>query len=249
MDLLDKVVDQTVDPNKDYLKELVGENAKFKTVNDLARGKYEADLWIEQKKTEFDKLREDYLKLHADYNARAKLEELIDRFDKRQDPPRQEPEDTGKGLPTFDPTQIDSLVETKLKAYEQTNKELKNFNEVQDTLKKEWGENYPSHLQSRINTLGLTKDFVNQLARTHPQVLYRTLGVGEPKGDGFQAPPQSTQRDTFVPKQNIRSYGYYREMRDKDPKKYYDPKTQAQMMKDMTNLGDKFQDNVYQSGL
>ena len=45
--LLDAALDlDTVDPNKNYLTELVGDGKKFKTQEELARGKYESDLYL-----------------------------------------------------------------------------------------------------------------------------------------------------------------------------------------------------------
>ena len=75
--------DQTpqIDPNKDYLAELVGEGKKFKTDKDLARGKYEADLYVKTLERQLDELRNDHLKLREDYTARAKLEELLGQLE------------------------------------------------------------------------------------------------------------------------------------------------------------------------
>jgi len=73
----------TIDPSKNYLAELVGEGKKFKTQEDLARGKAESDAYIKILEKRSDELRNDYLKLRDDYSSRAKLEEVVDQLTKR----------------------------------------------------------------------------------------------------------------------------------------------------------------------
>src|SRR6478752_10635011 len=69
-----------IDPNKNYLEELVGEGRKFKSPEELARGKAESDLYIEHMKGRMDELRQDYTKLHNEYNAGPKLKETLDQY-------------------------------------------------------------------------------------------------------------------------------------------------------------------------
>jgi hypothetical protein len=61
--------------NVNPLEALVGEGKKFKTAEDLARGKLEADNFVKQLQTELATLREDL-------NGRIKLEEFMDRLEK-----------------------------------------------------------------------------------------------------------------------------------------------------------------------
>src|ERR1700720_2008501 len=73
-----------VDDNTDYYSLLVGENAKFKNEKDLAKGKYIGDQYIQTLESQMDNLRKDYLKEKEQNVARAKLEDLLDRLEKRQ---------------------------------------------------------------------------------------------------------------------------------------------------------------------
>src|SRR2546426_10450626 len=72
-----------VDPNKDYLAELVGDGKKFKTSQDLARGKFEADQYIEVLKRRQDEMRADYLKISEESKTRATLDDLVKRLENR----------------------------------------------------------------------------------------------------------------------------------------------------------------------
>jgi hypothetical protein len=241
-----------LDQNKDYLTELVGEGKKFKTPQDLARSKYEADSFIEVLKRQQDELRADYLKLREDNTAKAKLEELIGQLEAKQQqlasnnqPIVTEVKDKP---PTFDPKQIESLVSSEILKLRASEKEENNFNQVKVKLTERFGNNYQSALKQQIDELGLSESDINALARKSPTAFYKTLGLDTPvQQETFQAPPRSNQRsDNFKPKGGEkRTWSFYQEMKRNDPKRYLDPKTNVQIHNDMMALGDEFKDGDY----
>src|SRR5882762_1576622 len=88
--MADSLLDNTnlpnqLDSNKAYLEQLVGEGKKFKTAEDLARGKAESDSFIEIMKARMDELRADHLRLREDHQASAQLKDLIDSLQKSKD--------------------------------------------------------------------------------------------------------------------------------------------------------------------
>ena len=235
------------DPNKNYIQELVGEGKKFKSVEDLARGKYEADNMIEIFKRQQDQLRSDYLKLQEDYNSRAKLEELIDqRFNT---PERiadsREPIAEVRDKP-FDPKLIEDTVSKKLSEYEAGKVRTQNAQTVVEKLKERYGNSYQSFLNDKTEELGMSKEQINAIAETNPKLLITALGLNEfPRTDPFQAPPRSTST-AFVPTgQKKRTWAYYQELKKTDPKSYYDPKTNVQMERDYVALGSEFEDGDF----
>lgn len=236
-----------VDENKNYLDELVGEGKKFKTPQDLARGKYEADQYVDLLKRRLDEMREDYMKLDSDYKSGRKLEELIDQLENRQrqsnlDTP---PEKDVPNTPAFDMTQFESLFDKKLQEVESRKSQAANFEKVQAKLKETFGNNYQSSLNEQTKAMGLTQEFVNDLARNHPEVLFRTLGLDQQSKDQFTAPPRSS-RNSFAPKTpEKRGWAYYEQMRKENPKLYYDQKTMVQMHRDALDLGDDFADGDF----
>lgn len=244
--------DQTqIDQNKNYYEELVGEGKKFKTVEDLARGKAEADLYIEHFKRTQDELRADYNRLRDEYNAGQSLKEFIDQMKTSQvsqnDNTPNVPEDKSAAL---DLNKIEELVQAKIQATKQQEKEEANFASVQAKLLEVYGPNYAQTLKQQVSQLGLTSDFVNDLARKHPQVLFKTLGLDGQRSENFQAPPASASRsDPFAPAVNKRTWSYYEKMRKAEPSKYFDPKTQDQLFKDAATLGDAFNDGGFERRL
>lgn len=240
-------VTQQLDQNKNYLEELVGEGKKFKTNEDLARGKAEADLYIQTVNRRADELRQDYLKLRDEANAQAKLQELIDRLENSNNrQPPQLPEDNLERQPTFDPNKLDSLIEEKILKTEAARKATTNYNQVQTKLKEQFGNNYQSILQEQMNKLDLTIEDINSLARKSPTAFFNTLGLNQSQQESLLTPPRSSQSTGFKPQsKEKRTWSYYENLRKANPKLYYDPKIANQMHDDAIALGQEFQDGDF----
>jgi len=234
--------DPVVDPQKNYLEELVGEGKKFKSSEELARGKYESDLYIKTLERTRDEQRQDYLRLDADYKSRASLEELIDQLSTQKQTQSSESPPAKADQPTFDPKQIESLLDNKLQQYEVGKAQQANIQTVQSKLIERFGNNYQNAVKEQIQTLGLTSEDFEMMARTRPTVLIRALGLDQPvTPQPFQAPVKSNQ--AFAPTgPNKRNLSYYDKMRRDNPKQYHDPKTVVQMHNDAIYLGKEFDD-------
>lgn len=236
-----------LDQSKNYLEELVGEGKKFKTIEDLARGKAESDLYIQTVNRRSDELREDYLKLREEATAQAKLQELIDRLDNSQNrQPPQTPVENLQREPSFDPTKLPSLIREELVKSKLEDKQSTNFSEVQKKLKEQFGNNYQTVLQDKMNNLDLTLEDINSLARKSPTAFFNTLGLNQTTQQNLMSPPRSSQSSGFSPKTNEkRTWSYYENLRKADPKLYYDPKIANQMHDDAIALGNEFQDGDF----
>lgn len=242
-----------IDPNKNYLEELVGEGKKFKSPEDLARGKYESDNYIKILQQRFDELREDHERVRSESAAKARLEEIIDKFgnlqkdnrdntDDATNPERLNHDSASSSKPDFDPKQIEDLIASKFTERELQRKQQDNFNAVKEKLKEHYGDNYQNALQDQIDNLGLTKEFFNDLAKNHPNVLFRTLGLDQPtQRQPMVAPPRGSA--TFKPSSpKKRTYSYYQQMRKDNPKLYFDRDIAVQMHNDAQEQGEAFFD-------
>jgi hypothetical protein len=250
-DSLFEGADNALDPNKDYLAELVGDGKKFKTPQDLAKGKYEADNYVSLLTKKLDQLRDDYTKLDTDYKARAKLEELMDKHFNSQQQSSSETNLTAndRDKPGIDPKQIEELVDTRIKQTKQFEREQANLSKVKDKLVERFGSNYQTILNERIESLELSAEDVNALAKKSPTALFKALELEAPTQDSFQAPPRSQKRsDTFSPKGGPkRTWSYYQDLKKANPQLYNDPKITIQMEKDYLALGDSFEDGDFHS--
>ena len=246
--LLGETNEPKIDPNKDYEQELVGDGKKFKSTKDLARGKYEADLYVNTLTRQLDELRGDYLKLREDYTARAKLEELIGQLETKSQQHSNSEQPQAKEVkdkPGIDPDQIASLVSNKIQEYELTKKQTENFNKVKTKLKEQFGDNYQTALKHQIEELGLTEEDVNALARKSPNAFFKTLGIEQaPVKETFLNPMRSSQKpETFQPKGfPKRTWSYYQDLKKTNPNLYLDKKTNVQMHNDAIEMGEAFFD-------
>lgn len=233
---------QKLDENKNYVEELVGDGKKFKSVEDLARGKYEADLHIELKNRQFDELAADYKRLREEYNAGPALKELIDQLASQKPTNTNDTQgDVGTQQPTFDPAQLDSLVTTKVKELEITRKSEDNFRTVKEKLQDRYGDSFPTVIASQTQKLGLTAEKVDDLARTAPQAFFKLMGLEDKAtSETFQAPPRSSQRnDSFAPTVQTRKWSYYKNLVKTQPNLFSDAKAHNQMMADVKAIGEK----------
>jgi hypothetical protein len=241
----------TIDPNKNYLEELVGEGKKFKTVEDLARGKYESDTFIPTLTAKMDELRADYQREREQNIARAKLEELIDKL---QNPNFQQNNSSNEEnrivnenkAPAFSEEDIDKIVQNKIMQSKVADREQSNYDKVLSQLKERFGNNYSSVLNVQVKALGLDNDDVERLARKSPQAFFNTLGLNESKKETLPGLPRSSMRsDNFSPNSQERTWSWYQDLKKKDPELYYTPKMTNQMHEDYARLGDKFEDGDF----
>lgn len=237
-----------IDPNKDYLAELVGENKKYKDPAELAKSKMYADHHIATLEREKQELLEDYKTLRQEFNSRAKIEELLDQM-KNMNPPDaahtpQQPEDR----PSFDPEQLKSFFKQSYAEETRAERERANFNQVQAKLREAYGNEYQRQLTQQLNEIGLSDEDAVALAKKSPSAFYRQFGLDKkPEAENFQAPPRSDRRgDSFVPQgAQKRTWSYYQNLKKTNPELYWDPKTQVQKDKDYQTLGKEFEDGDF----
>ena len=253
--LLDDQVQDNLPPSdiKSFYEELVGENKKFKDNEQLARGKYEADLYVKHLETRLDEIKGDYTKLRDEYNAGPKLQELLDQMAAQQSNTNREQTQISnvdnQRKPAIDQNEVKSLISSEFQQLKQAEREEKNFSFVQDKIKEQFGENYKTVLKERMESLGLTSEYLDENAKKYPKALLKTLGVGEQEvRDTFQPPLKSTLRnDNFSPNTEKRTWAYYQKMKKEKPDLYRSSKTQTQMFHDAQALGDAFKDGDWEA--
>lgn len=244
MDLLEQGIDDqiNIDENKDYYAELVGDDKKFKTPQDLAKTVFYKDRHIETLERKADQLREDYIKLREEHMAHAKIEDLLN---KRLTQPDNTSIPEDPKTQTWDQTKIESLVSTKMQEFETQKRQTENFNQVKNKLRERYGDNYQPFLNQQMTQLGLDADSLNTMARTQPNILVKALNldVSAPSYDNL--PRSSVRTDQFAPKIEKRTWSYYEKMRQTDPTRYYSPKITTQMEQDYNRLGTDFEDGDF----
>lgn len=225
----------TIDSEKNYLEDLVGEGKKFTSVEELARGKAESDLFIERIKAENAQLREEV-------NARKTMEEVLDRLNSSNGDTQNRNSDTNleedQGSNNVD---VESLVEQalnqRLSQFEKQNTAKQNMSVVTDALRNKFGNNFQTVLKDKVAELGIGEDFATNLAETHPKAFLELVGAA-------QATPQAQSQETVrtVPRRggSAKNYAYYEDLRRTNPDKYYSAATHSEMLEALAEQGDDF---------
>jgi hypothetical protein len=215
---------------------------KDKTPQEVLDAKIESDLYIKTLTARMDGIRDDYIKLREENQAKASLEELISRQEKLlANPDTLPPTQENVNQPSLKPEEIDALLEQKLSNRERLTKQTENFNFVKAKLKEQFGDNASTALKQRMDTLGLDQGFTDELAKNHPSVFLKTFGMDEQRRQDDTPLPRNTVRpDRFAPVTQKRDWNYYQELNKRDPRAYLDPKIAIQMHNDAMALGDAF---------
>jgi hypothetical protein len=229
------------DQSQGLTKDAIIAKWKDKPLEDLLNAKAESDLFIATQNARFDDLRKDYLELKEQQQTGAQLQALLDRLDKPNQQQEMNDTDVQKDQPGIKPEDIEALVAKKLSDHQISLKQQENFNSMQAKLKQTFGDDYTSAYKQRLDTLGLTKEYADELAKSHPTVFMKTFGLDEVIQKPIDNLPRNQVRpSSFAPHTPKRDWNYYQEMKKTNPRLYLDPKIAVQMHDDAIALGDAF---------
>ena len=228
----DEVV--TIDENADYLAELVGEGKKFKTPHDLARGKAEADRYIEVLKAKM-------ADLEKEVNTRKSLEAFKTELEALKNPaPVETPIVSTPDTPqALDESRLESLLEQLLQKKEVQRARETNAQKVSRVLEENFGPKAQAVLNEKARELGMGLSELKGIAQTSPAAFFRLVGAQE--GNSRPAPisgiPTGSVNVGAPESITARGKSYYEKLKREQPKLYNDPKVTSQMIQDMAKLG------------
>lgn len=228
---------ETIDEGRNYLEELVGDDKKFKSVEDLARGKAEADAYIQTLTQRLDEQKNQGATLSS-------LKELLSEIKtKREETPKEEPQPsvTPDAGTQVDPNTLKELLESMLNEREQTRVRETNSQKVQRVLEENFGAQATAVLNQKARELGMSLNELKDLSMKTPTAFFRLVGAQE----GAQKPavgvplaqPGIRTASPSQTSQGARGKSYYDNLKRTNPKLYFDQKTTVQMHKDMQALG------------
>lgn len=221
----------------DPVAALVGADKKFKTVEDLARGKLEADAFIEQLKREAAEMRDALERSQSATDTNETLKAMLEQLAASKENESDNP------APAFSPEELSKLVEAKVNEIDQSrgrraNREranaelLKRFNNNTETARK--------YVEEQAQRLSMTVEQLGEMAETSPEAYTRLLGIAPtPKPSASPLSVRSAGPINDEPSQ-VRNAEYYRQLRKQLGPKFYDPKIQQQRMRDAEALGESY---------
>ena len=234
---------EAIPPQDSFLSKLVeakGENWSNPEV--LAKGKLEADSYIQTLETQLSHMREDLKK--KEYQ-----EEVLDQLQKKatdstavnngvpnNNNSNADGENTTRNISEED---LKSLVEKTLTERDKDSVVKQNLRLVNEEMEKSYGTEATAKIQEKAQELGMSFERMQQIASESPNAFFNL--IGEPKKD-FRPMVQGSVRTEGVNMQasSERDWNYYQNLRRDNRSLYYTPKVQRQLMEDKGRMGDRF---------
>lgn len=229
------------------LDELVGEGKKFKTVEDLAKGKLESDAFIEQLEGENKTVREKLAELEGASGESATVADLIKAV-RDADAKSGETSEVTNLTDEELAEKVRSIMHGESEAQTRArNREQAN----QSVLEKVGGDEVAAktYLEERARQLGLTVAALGELGERSPtafaELMNSKLPVNAPSVSSIRG--QNTQTEArnaeVIDGHHTKAY-YDRLKKEIGPAKFWnDPKIQGAYYKDALALGDRFKSN------
>ena len=230
------------DPNVNYLETLVGDGKKFKSVEDLAKGKAEADAFIERLTREQEQLRQEL-------STKLTMEQYIDKM-AAPSPNTQTPNEPngnqGENFQGLKPEDVERIIDQRVSAREAERIQTENLRTVKETLTQSLGPDFPNKLKSISQAIGMSEEDMTDMAKLRPKAFLALVQAQAPQQQtqqGLFTPPGSQQPQGFKPSSSDRTHSYYENLRKTNPTEYWTPRVQNQMHQEALRLGEKFFDS------
>lgn len=230
---------QNTQTNESFVAQLVGEGKKFKTVEELAKGKIEADNHIGNITKTLDELRAELAK--QDY-AKALLEQMNKASETTaEQPPPNIPSPSNTENTTQSASDIEALVEKAITEKERSRTVAQNIAVVGEEMERQFGDKATQILKSKSQELGMSMDRLKEIAAESPTAFFQLVGVtASRKSQASTAPQSSVRSEGFNSNPQDRDFDYYQKIRRENRSLYYSPKVQNMMVQDRERLGNRF---------
>jgi len=223
---------QQEEPKSSLHAQLVGEGKKFQDDEALARGKLEADDFIEKLQGELAGLREEL-------DRRDKVEDIVGSLRQQQEdqPPAEENTNT---TPSLSKDEIASLVRSELVNVEQENTFTNNVDVAGRTLAEKLGgiKEAQQFVATQAKELGVNEKWLMDMAGRSPTAFFKVVGMA---GDEEAPTPSPSIETSTVNTEalDVKQFGgpaegtkeYYDQLRKTDSKKYWSREIQSKIHK------------------
>lgn len=222
----------------DILSQLVGDGKKFKSVDELARGKLESDKFIEQLKAEQAELRNEYKRLEEQVLKGRTLEDVLKQAES------QRTEGGNHSDQQFSQEELTKLVDKRLTEAQRNQSRRANQEESQaSVLKYVQGDEAKARefVQTEARRLGMSVDALRDIGAESPEAFRRLVGINQPRPSNTGANLRSTvNTEASVSAGTERDAAYYSKLRKELGSRFYDASIQQQRFRDKERLGERF---------
>jgi len=231
---------------RSYVADLVGEGKKFQTVDELAKGKLEADQFIEQLKKENALVREQMAELESKKVKETSVNDLMEAIKKTN--AQAEAEGNQPISEEALRKTVGEIMEGRLEEQTRAENRARANKAVLDKVQGDV-EAARSYVAERAKELGMSVERLQTLSEDSPSAFLKLIDSKPTSGSQSTAAihgAANTANFEGRAKQDVidghHTKHYYDRLKaDLGPAKYWnDTKIQAQYMKDATALGDRF---------
>jgi|TARA_Y100000296_G_scaffold80058_1_gene104902 hypothetical protein len=223
--------------NPSFRDLLVGDGKKFSDDEALAKGKYESDQFVEQLQSENKGLREEL-------DRRITTEDTVDKLlQERQSTQQQEGVTTPS--PQMSEQDIAELVKQTIETTRTAEAEQNNISQADKAMEDRFGDKRAEWLAGKATELGVGIAFLQSIAAASPKLFLTTVGLeGQtPKGQGGVSQgstnTEALNANPVSPGTTPGTFKWYEEQRKANPRGFWAPETQQQLMKDRTEKGEE----------
>lgn len=194
---------------------LVGEGKKYKTVEDLARSRIEADNFIETLKREKAEAAE----------ARTKAEVELEKL--RRGVQREESPNSNVAQSTTQLTEenLQALIDKSLQERERTTTRARNYETIKKHLMDAYGDQAEERLAKQASEMNTTSEKLFEIGSDNPALFTRLFPVNKPKTENYNHGGSNTEVAELNHSSDFSEYDSLREARKKQGlgKFYSDP--------------------------
>lgn len=223
--------DPNAAPPASSVNDLVGEGKKFKTVDDLARGKLEADAFIER-------LKQENAQVLAEARKAALADEQLETLRNEVKALREARVEPSKDNtnPALTLESVKSLVAETITQTERNRTAQQNIATANETMVQTHGslEAAAQAVKAKASEVGMTMDALRNIAATSPSAFLKIMGEAQKQS----AEPLNTNRVTIERVQNLGgdtpkegSKAYFDAIMKRSRNEYFTPKVQQAIWK------------------
>lgn len=221
------------------LADLVGPDKKYATVEDLAKAYVNADRHIDALESDLDEARSELTK-------RVTIEDFMDKMQSAKDKNDERPPVTpasGQNTPpaaALTPEQVKGLLNEELSNLRVQDQRNANAAFVKQELQAAYGKGYVNRLKERASELGVTPEYLADLAKLQPKVVLELIGLPAAQPRGITPPRSSFDALKAPPRRDEKNYKYYQKIRRENPTLYFSPKFRMEMHAEAERQGETF---------
>ena len=200
----------------------VGDGKQYATQEDLAKGKKEADAFIEQLKLENKQMRDDLGK-------RPTLDDIQDIMKLQNDTQNNTNSEINEEA-------LNTIVDTRLKSIQTRDLEHGNVTQASDRMVELYGSKASEQVSLKAGEMGVSVQYLQDLAGKSPDMFYSIMGVSKQAAPDTNVSSNQSAQGNNTEQFNTTQHGtnegtwnYYEELRKADPKKYFSPAVQNEM--------------------